>query len=161
VKGNSLHNESGACDVSLYSRLIGPEISVPYIHNVDIDPSLNNNIDSYELCWWKLVFPPVLRTGEYRLEILSMWINELDEPDDSSRQRGKLDRRNDGSIIHLGGMVSFVCFFYLLVYDLLSPTQILLFARDLIHTTKSMPRSIITISTAIFSLVGQRVYISF
>jgi hypothetical protein len=65
-------------------------------------PSLVQDIG----CRWIMSFTGVAFPGNYHVEIFKMWLNELAEPEDNIRKRGKTERINDGMVVNLGGVGS-------------------------------------------------------
>jgi len=55
-------------------------------------------------CQWHMRFYNIHHPGEYKLEIFTIWLNELAEPSDSIRKRQKNERINDGQVVNLGGI---------------------------------------------------------
>jgi hypothetical protein len=112
---NNITKHSNACSISLYSRLIGPEIIVGDINIKQLE-FLNNEVDEIKrkdqiiinsfLCQWEIEFNKLYFNGEYELELLTMWSNELDEPTEIDRHRDKLHRINDVNsvTVNLGGI---------------------------------------------------------
>lgn len=97
------HFTGGECGISLYARLLGTEILLA--SNVNVIPrNITWNFINRSTCDFHITFPPVRLPGTYKPEILTMWLNEIDEPDAMTRNRGKNDRVNDGSIVNLSGM---------------------------------------------------------
>ena len=86
---------NGECGVSLYARLLGPEVVMANVELVET---------SNESCEWRVQFPEVQISGSYKLEIHKLWLNELGEPSQKERDRDKNERVNDGQIINLSGM---------------------------------------------------------
>lgn len=87
-------NESDVCSVTLFSRLVGPEVVVGEVHLIETDElkselpnsilsTLPNSKESsiIESCMWSIRYPPVFRDGNYALDTYTMWANELIEPE--------------------------------------------------------------------------------
>jgi hypothetical protein len=90
---------NGECGVSLYARLLGPEVVMASVQLVEISGTQNHTS-----CEWRVQFPVIQIPGAYKLEILKLWLNELDEPSQEERDRDKNERVNDGQIVNLSGM---------------------------------------------------------
>ena len=84
-----------SCNVTLAARFLGPEVCVGTSELVHT--SLNN-------CAWNVQFPPITTAGSYKLELITMWDNEMEEPTAKDRNAIKADRINGGRSVNLGGM---------------------------------------------------------
>ena len=91
-------HDNGECGISLYARLLGPEVVMGSVDLVQVRGALNHSS-----CEWHVTFPIIQIAGSYQLEILKMWLNEIDEPDAKTRNRNKDERVNDGNIVNLSG----------------------------------------------------------
>eukprot|EP01041_Mallomonas_annulata_P004414 gene4414-8789_t len=90
------------CNVTFYGRLFDPEILIAHISS-RFDASL-------QTCIWDVIFPPIEVPGTYSIEILTLWINDAEDPTPDYRATPIDERVNTGRIIHLGGMGIFPFF---------------------------------------------------
>lgn len=92
-------HDNGECGISLYARLVGSEVVMGQADAVMVRSGTSN----HSTCEWHVNFPAIQAAGRYSLELLEMWLNEVDEPDPATRNRNKEERVNDGNIVNLSG----------------------------------------------------------
>ena len=96
-KINKLDMTSQVCNITLWGRLVGPEILSTKL--ISLERTYSEGLP----CYWKVEFPAFEVAGEYKVELRSIWFNALVDPE--ANKRG-VHTSNDGKVVHLGGIGS-------------------------------------------------------